>query len=156
MSFPGAPPGWRTSCSTPSSVATVDWQTTCSWDDSQARAWATALAPLESEAAARITSWLPKLHYPIRVGEHSQTAFAFGVINDWAKVAGDSAMLELLGRRGRDYYLADRDCPIAYEPSGEDFLSPCLAEADFMRRILPAAEYAKWLTSRVPALNPAS
>jgi Protein of unknown function (DUF2891) len=122
------------------------------WDDPEARAWAAALAPLESEAAARITSWLPKLHYPIRVGEHSQTAFAFGLIHDWAKIAGDSAMLELLGRRGRDYYLADRDCPIGYEPSGEDFLSPCLAEADFMRRILPAAEYAKWLTSFLPLI----
>jgi len=122
------------------------------WDDPQARGWAAALAPLESEAAARITNWLPKLHYPIRVGEHSQTAFAFGLIHDWAKVAGDSAMLELLGRRGRDYYLADRDCPIAYEPSGEDFLSPCLAEADLMRRIMPAAEYAKWLTNFLPLI----
>jgi hypothetical protein len=122
------------------------------WDDPQARGWAAALAPLESEAAARITSWLPKLHYPIRVGEHSQTAFAFGLIHDWAKVAADSAMLELLGRRGRDYYLADRDCPIGYEPSGEDFLSPCLAEADLMRRILPAPEYAKWLTNFLPLI----
>ena len=122
------------------------------WDDPQARGWAAALAPLESEAAARITSWLPKLHYPIRVGEHSQTAFAFGLIHDWARVAGDAAMLELLGRRGRDYYLADRDCPIAYEPSGEDFLSPCLAEADFMRRILPAAEYAGWLSDFLPRI----
>jgi hypothetical protein len=122
------------------------------WDDPQARGWAAALAPLESEAAARITSWLPKLHYPIRVGEHSQTAFAFGLIHDWARVAGDAATLELLGSRGRDYYLADRDCPIAYEPSGEDFLSPCLAEADFMRRILPAPEYAKWLTNFLPLI----
>jgi Protein of unknown function (DUF2891) len=122
------------------------------WDDPQARGWAAALAPLETEAAARITSWLPKLHYPIRVGEHSQTAFAFGLIHDWAKIAGNAAMLDLLARRGLDYYLADRDCPIAYEPSGEDFLSPCLAEADFMRRILPAAEYAGWLSGFLPRI----
>jgi hypothetical protein len=120
------------------------------WDDPQARAWAAALAPLESEAAVRIASWLPKLNYPIRVGEHSQTAFAFGLIHDWAAVAGDAAMRGLLDRRGRDYYLADRDCPLEYEPSGEDFLSPCLAEADFMRRILPAAEYANWLGRFLP------
>ena len=120
------------------------------WDDPQARSWVAALQPLEAQAAAQISSWLPKLNYPIRVGEHSQTAFAFGLIHDWARVAGDSAMLALLERRGRDYYFSDRDCPIAYEPSGEDFLSPCLAEADFMRRILPAPEYARWLTGFLP------
>ena len=122
------------------------------WNDPQAHAWATALAPLEAEAAARIASWLPKLHYPIRVGEHSQTAFAFGLIHDWARIAGNTTMLELLERRGRDYYLADRDCPIAYEPSGEDFLSPCLAEADFMRRILTGPEYARWLKGFLPRI----
>jgi hypothetical protein len=123
-----------------------------SWNDPQARTWAAALSPLEAEAAARIESWLPKLHYPIRVGEHSQTAFAFGLIHDWARVAGSPSMLALLESRGRDYYLGDRDCPLAYEPSSEDFLSPCLAEADFMRRILPAAEYAAWLTGFLPRI----
>ena len=123
-----------------------------SWNDPQARTWVAALSPLEAEAAARIASWLPKLHYPIRIGEHSQTAFAFGLIHDWARIAGNSSMLALLESRGRDYYLGDRDCPLAYEPSGEDFLSPCLAEADFVRRILPATEYAAWLTGFLPRI----
>jgi len=123
-----------------------------SWNDPQARTWVAALSPLEAEAAARIASWLPKLHYPIRIGEHSQTAFAFGLIHDWARIAGNSSMLALLESRGRDYYLGDRDCPLAYEPSGEDFLSPCLAEADFMRRILPATEHAAWLTGFLPRI----
>ena len=123
-----------------------------SWNDPQARTWVAALSPLEAEAAARIASWLPKLHYPIRIGEHSQTAFAFGLIYDWARIAGNSSMLALLESRGRDYYLGDRDCPLAYEPSGEDFLSPCLAEADFVRRILPATEYAAWLTGFLPRI----
>ena len=123
-----------------------------SWNDPQARTWVAALSPLEAEAAARIASWLPKLHYPIRVGEHSQTAFAFGLIHDWARIAGNSSMLALLESRGRDYYLGDRDCPLAYEPSGEDFLSPCLAEADFMRRILTGPEYARWLTGFLPRI----
>ena len=122
------------------------------WNDPQARTWVAALSPLEAEAAARIASWLPKLHYPIRIGEHSQTAFAFGLIHDWARIAGNSSMLALLESRGRDYYLGDRDCPLAYEPSGEDFLSPCLAEADFVRRILPATEYAAWLTGFLPRI----
>ena len=91
------------------------------WDDPQARAWVAALAPLEAEAAARVAGWLPKLHYPIRVGEHSQTAFAFGLIHDWARVAGNAAMLELLESRGRDYYLADRDCPDRVRAFGRGF-----------------------------------
>ncbi len=120
------------------------------WDDDDARAWAAALAPLETEAAQRIQAWLPKLSYPIRSGEHSQTAFAFGLIADWTQVRGDAALARLLEERGRAFYGGDRDCPLAYEPSGEDFLSPCLAEADFMRRVLPPGEYPDWLEGFLP------
>ncbi len=123
-----------------------------SWDDPQAREWAATLAPLEIESAQRIMAWLPKLQYPIRSGEHSQTAFAFGLIADWAQVRGDVGMVRLLEQRARTYYLDDRECALAYEPSGEDFLSPCLAEADFMRRVLPRDEYAAWLGRFLPAL----
>jgi len=122
--------------------------------DPRAQAWAVTLAPLEREAAARIQSWLPKLHYPIRIGEHNQTAFSFGLIWDWAVIAGDKDMQTLLASRGRDYYLNDRGCPLEYEPSGEDFLSPCLAEADFMRRLLKPADYAKWLAAFLPQIPP--
>jgi hypothetical protein len=122
------------------------------WDDPQARELAEILAPLEIESASRIMAWLPKLQYPIRSGEHSQTAFAFGLMADWSQARGDVGMARLLEQRGRDYYLADRACPLAYEPSGEDFLSPCLAEADFMRRVLPQKEYAGWLTRFLPEI----
>jgi len=122
------------------------------WDDPEAREWAAALEPLEIESAQRIMAWLPKLQYPIRSGEHSQTAFAFGLIADWAQVRGDVGMVRLLEQRARLYYLDDRACPLAYEPSGEDFLSPCLAEADFMRRVLPSAEFATWLDRFLPQL----
>jgi len=123
-----------------------------SWDDPQARQWAEALAPLEVESAQRVMAWLPKLQYPIRSGEHSQTAFAFGLIADWAQVRGDVGMSHLLEERARSYYLQDRNCALGYEPSGEDFLSPCLAEADFMRRVLPATEYAAWLARFLPGI----
>jgi Protein of unknown function (DUF2891) len=115
------------------------------WDDPQAREWAQALAPLEAEAAQRLRSWLPKLRYPIRVGEHSQTAFAFGLVHDWARVTHDARMQSLIESKARAFYASDANCPLAYEPSGEDFLSPCLAEADLMRRMLPAREYGQWL-----------
>lgn len=114
--------------------------------------WSSVLAPLESLASARIAQWLPKLSHPIRVGEHSQTAFAMGLILDWARTAGDKRMETLLLSRSRDYYLADRDCPLDYEPSGQDFLSPCLAEADLMRRVLEPGEFAGWLSTFLPGI----
>jgi hypothetical protein len=125
------------------------------WNDPQAQQWAHALRPLEAEAAARLKNWLPKLHYPIRVGEHDQTAFSFGLIWDWAGVAGDTQMRELVADAARRFYLGDRNCPLNYEPSGEDFLSPCLGEADLMRRVQAPAAFARWLSGFLPGI-PAS
>jgi len=122
------------------------------WDDPQARQWSAALAPLEQEAAARIANWLPKLRYPIRVGEHDQTAFAFGLIWDWARITRNQSMAQLLRSKAGQFYQADRGCPLSYEPSGQDFLSPCLAEADFMRRVLAPAQFAKWLDTFLPQI----
>ena len=122
------------------------------WNTPEAQQWMKALEPLERAAVARLSGWLPKLSRPIRVGEHEQTAFAFGLILDWARGSGDAAMVTLLQERVGAYYGKDRDCPISYEPSGQDFLSPCLAEADLMRRVLPAAEYATWLRAFLPGI----
>jgi len=122
------------------------------WGSPEARAWSDALAPLEKASAAKVTEWLPKLTRPVRIGEHSQTAFALGLVLDWARVARDAQTEALVVSRTRDFYGGDRDCPLAYEPSGEDFLSPCLGEADLMRRVLPPAEFARWLTAFLPGL----
>jgi hypothetical protein len=118
----------------------------------EALTWASNLAPLEQEAVARVTDWLPKLTAPIRIGEHSQTAFSFGLMLDWARATRHGELEALLIRRSRDFYLKDRECPLAYEPSGEDFLSPCLAEADLMRRVLSPSEFSAWLKAFLPAL----
>ena len=122
------------------------------WDDADARTWSATLAPLEEEAAARLVSWIPKLHYPIRTGEHDQTAFSFGLAWDWASVRHDENMHAVLRDAAQRFYLHDRSCPLAYEPSGEDFFSPCLAEADFMRRILPPQAFAAWLSGFLPQI----
>ena len=122
------------------------------WNDPQARVWASVLRPLESEAASRVMSWVPKLHYPIRIGEHDQTAFSFGLIWDWAGVAGDVQMRNVLMDAAQRFYLKDRNCPLHYEPSGEDFLSPCLAEADFMRRVQGPAAFGRWLSDFLPGI----
>jgi hypothetical protein len=122
------------------------------WDDPDARRWSATLAPLESEVATRLKSWLGKLRYPIRIGEHDQTAFSFGLIWDWAASSSDQEMLTLLRSAAQRFYLHDRNCPLAYEPSGEDFLSPCLAEADFMRRVLAPPAFAGWLSGFLPQI----
>ncbi len=122
------------------------------WDDPDARRWRATLAPLESAAATRMAVWLPKLHYPIRIGEHDQTAFSFGLVWDWAGVAQDARMRALLHDAAQRFYFQDRDCPLAYEPSGEDFLSPCIAEADFMRRALAPPAFAAWLSRFLPQI----
>jgi hypothetical protein len=122
------------------------------WDDPRARRWLAALKPLEAALLQKMQVWLGKLAYPIRIGEHAQTAFAFGLFLDWAEAAGDDNFRALVTRRSRDFYLADQNCPMAYEPGGQDFLSPCLAEADLMRRILPAEDYSIWLSAFMPGI----
>ena len=123
------------------------------WNDPQARRWHEALEPLEREARGHIAAWLPKLEHPIRTGEHNNTAFSMGLMLDCARVTGNTEFGRLVEARARDYYLKDKNCPLAYEPSGEDFLSPCLAEADVMRRILPQAEFAAWFGAFLPRVD---
>jgi hypothetical protein len=116
------------------------------------REWSAIFAPLEDVVEQRFLAWLPNLHYPVRSGTHSQTAFAFTLALDWARIAGRSAFASLLVEKSLAFYARDRDCPLAYEPSGEDFLSPCLMEADLMRRVLPVAEYPAWLDAFLPGI----
>lgn len=115
------------------------------WSDPQAQEWATILEPLEREAVQRLKEWLPKLSHPVRTGDHSQTAFALGLAYDWARSRGDVGIREFINNRARDYFLRDRGANLAFEPDGQAFLSPILAEADVMRRVLPSEEFAAWL-----------
>jgi hypothetical protein len=115
------------------------------WNDSDAQKWSAALQPPVDVALRRLETWLPKLSHPVRSGEHSQSAFSLSLMLDFACGTGRRQFQELLESTIRRFYLHDRDCPLAYEPSGEDFLSPCLAEADLVRRILPSPEFADWL-----------
>ena len=123
------------------------------FDDPQAREWSAALKPLEAAVVARISDWLPKLQHPIRTGEHNNTAFSMGLMLDYARVSGNASFGALVAGRTKDFYLKDKACPLAYEPSGEDFLSPCLAEADAVRRVLQPAEFGAWLREFMPRLE---
>ena len=116
------------------------------------------IEPLETAAAKKLEDWLPKLPYPDRSGQHANTAFALGLMMDWARLVGEGREKLPFASTVR-FFTGDRNGPITFEPSGEDFLSPCLAEADLMRRVCTPAEFADWLTvflPDVPMLRPVS
>ena len=118
--------------------------------DAQAAGWHAALAPLEVIAARRLCEWLPKLPWPVRSGEHSQTAFALGLALDWARTAGDRELESCIVAAAERFHGEDADAPVAYEPGGQDFLSPVLAEADLMRRVRRGDAFAAWLRRFLP------
>ena len=122
------------------------------WHVAEAMHWHALLAPLEKLAKARFAEWLPKLTHPVRSGEHSQTAFALGMTLDCARITDDRPLASLVESRSRDFYLQDMHAALAYEPSGQDFLSPVLAEADLIRRVLSRKDFAIWLTSFMPQI----
>ncbi len=126
------------------------------WKDPQAQEMSANLHPLEEAAVERLTTWLPKLSHPVRIGEHDQTAFALGLMLDYARSSGNEPFAKLITTKAKEFYLEDKNCPQAYEPSGEDFLSPCLGEADVMRRILSPADFAKWLGEFLPQIPTAA
>ncbi len=111
------------------------------------------LQPLVALAAERLLNWLPKLTFPIRSGTHSQSAFAMALLYDWAGLTGREAAQARVREEAQRLYLRDRNCPLHYEPSGHDFLSPCLATADLLRRVLPPSEFSRWLTAFLPQLD---
>ena len=118
----------------------------------QAQEWLNRLAPLEALVVNNIKDWLPKLAYPIRLGTHNQSAFAFGLFLDWAERSGDDEMVSLVRNKALAFHRKDQNCPMAYEPSGEDFLSSCLMVADLMRRVMDDGEYARWLSDFLPSI----
>jgi hypothetical protein len=118
----------------------------------QAKSWLAQLEPLEALITSNIKDWLPKLAYPIRLGTHNQSAFAFGLFLDWAARSGDNGMTRLVRDKALDFHRNDRNCPMAYEPSGEDFLSSCLMVADLMRRVMDDSEYPGWLSAFLPEI----
>jgi hypothetical protein len=118
----------------------------------EAKAWASNLKPLTDAMVGRYLDFLPKQVYPIRTGLHPNTAFGLAFALDYATAAGDAKLKDLLIARSNDYFANDTDYPAKLEPSGSDFLSPALAEADLMRRVLPADKFASWFHAYLPAL----
>lgn len=122
------------------------------FDDPDAQQWRNALRPLEEKIVELTVDYLPRLSFPIRTGVHPDTAFALGLTIDYAKAVGNESLLSQVLLRARDYYLRDQSANAAFEPSGEDFFSPTLNEADLMRRVLSPDEFAAWLPAFLPEL----
>ena len=115
--------------------------------------WTRNLQPLTDYVVLAYMEFLPKLVYPIRVGEHSNTAFGLSLALDYANIVGDTTFQNLIIQRAKDFYLADENCPLTWEPSGFDFISPCLQEAELMSKVLNQEAFNKWLSNFLPAIG---
>lgn len=123
---------------------------TLSVRDDDAKRWLAALRPLTELLQMRLSDYLLRLSVPVRSGTHDNTAYAMIHAWDYAQATQNEAFLRLLMERALTFYRTDRLCPAAYEPSGEDFISPCLVEADLMRRVLSPQDFARWLHTFLP------
>ena len=121
-----------------------------SWNDPDGKKWSENLRPLAELLSRSYRTFLPKQTYPIRTGVHPNTAFGLAFALDYAKTAGDGELEALLSERSRTYFARDTNYPGAWEPGGEDFFSAALMEADLMRRVMPAREFATWFHRFLP------
>ncbi len=121
--------------------------------DPMAPRWASATRPLADAVATCVLDWLPRQAYPVRHGVHSNSAFALGLLLDAFVDLGRADVVDACRGRAIEWFGSDRDMQTTFEPSGSDFLSPALAEADLMRRVLPAAQFAEWLAAFLPGLG---
>lgn len=126
------------------------------WDNETARILESNLQPLTDLIVERYLDFLPKLNYPIRVGEHPNTAFGLSFAYDYAKTVNHSEFKTLIEQRAKDFYGNDQNCPLGWEPSGFDFLSPCLEEAALMKRVLSIQEFKVWVNQFLPQLKDVS
>ncbi len=123
------------------------------WDAPVARELERNLEPLTALVVDKYIEFLPKLKYPIRVGEHPNTAFGLSFAYDYAKTLEKQDLKALIEQRAKDFYGNDQDCPMSWEPGGFDFLSPCLEEAALMKRVLPTTDFKSWLSQFLPDLK---
>ena len=121
-------------------------------DDTDAQRWKSNLQPLVDLLVLRYKEYLPKLVYPIRAGQHDNSAFGLSLSLDYARSVGDRAFESLLKEHGTRLFVKDVNCNLGYEPSGYDFLSPCLEEAYLMSKILDETSYSDWLKKFMPDL----
>lgn len=126
------------------------------WDAPLARTLESNLQPLTDLIVGKYLEFLPKLNYPLRVGEHPNTVFGLTFAFDYANTLESDELISLIVERSKDFYMSDIGCPLDWEPSGFDFLSPCLEEAALMKRVLPKEDFKLWLSDFLPTLKNAN
>lgn len=126
------------------------------WDNPEAKLMYHDLKPLVELIEKKYLEFLPKLNYPIRVGEHPNTAFGLSLALDYAKKYSPELAL-MITEKAKTYYMNDKGCPVTWEPGGFDFLSPCLQEASLMLKVLPKEDFIVWFDAFLPNFrnNPA-
>ncbi|MDR1919828.1 MAG: DUF2891 domain-containing protein [Tannerellaceae bacterium] len=122
------------------------------WPDADARRWYQTLSPLADLLVDKYVEYLPKLNYPIRTGQHDNSAFGLSLAIDYARTVGNEAFEQTIKEHAKRLYLNDINANLAFEPSGNDFLSPCLEEALLMSKVLDREAYRAWLKNFLPAL----
>ncbi len=131
-------------------------QETASWDDPYGRKWAAVLEELGSKIAALFLDWLPGAAYPVRHGMHANSAFGLSRALPYAAAragSGNPALLDAITGQAHAWFGEDMLYPAQLEPSGGDFLSPALTEAELMARVLPPCEFAEWLSMFLPGIE---
>jgi hypothetical protein len=122
------------------------------WDDPDGRRWAARLRPLSQALSGNFLRWLPRATYPLRTGVHTNSAFGISSALSYADLQPDGELSQALrGAAGR-WFGADEDYPGGWEPSGQDFLSPALCEAELMARLLPREDFPGWLARFLPGI----
>lgn len=128
---------------------------TAAWDDQHARNWASAMTPLAGKLEGLFLEWLPRATYPVRYGVHANSAFGLSRALPYATMrarSGHPALLEAITAKAHAWFGSDMLYPGGWEPSGHDFLSPALTEAELMVQLLPPGEFADWLGVFLPGI----
>mgnify|MGYP001287168709 FL=1 len=123
------------------------------WDDIEAKNWSKNLKPLVDLLSERTIIFLNKLSKPLRPGTHANTAFSFSLMYEYAQKTNNEKLSNKIKEYSIKHFSYDKNCPVNYEPSGTDFLSPCLAEASLMSKILSEREFNKWLSKFFPSFK---
>lgn len=139
------PYGWGWAALLPAAAATCPLPS--------AATWAASTGLVYDAVADLVTDWLPRLSYPVRHGEHANSAFGLALVHEAATSLGDTSTALAVEQAADRLFHGDRDYPAGWEPGGSDFLSPALCEADLMRRVLPEPEFATWLSGFLPSLG---
>ncbi len=121
------------------------------WEDEEGQLWKENMQPLAELLSRKTIDYLKVLSSPLRPGTHANTAFSFGLMTEYAEIMEDADLMNAMKAFSDQHFSPDKHCPTAYEPSGTDFISPCLAEAALMSKLMPTETYLSWFQDFLPS-----